>query len=235
MSNTLLVALAHPDDEVGCAGTIAAHVAAGHRVVLLFLTAGEMTESLGPLATSEVARHRTGHAHESGRMLGTEVRVLDFPDTRVEVSADANYRVAREIADIRPDVIITWGDAWVRGPRHPDHQATGHIVRNAVTIARITKAVAPLAPHRGASPVYTIRDPNSVLPTAAVDVTAHRAKIDEVAAFYRQFVNWPDPAWLDQRLRDAGRAHGVEMAELFDVWDGAPGVHPTLPAVEVKG
>ncbi len=90
MPRTLLVALAHPDDEVGCAGTIAAHVAHGHRVVMLFLTAGEMTESLGPHATSEVARRRTEHAYQAGRILGTEVRVLDFPDTRVDVSADAN-------------------------------------------------------------------------------------------------------------------------------------------------
>jgi LmbE family N-acetylglucosaminyl deacetylase len=228
MDHTLLVALAHPDDEVGCAGTIAAHVAAGDRVVMLFLTAGEMTESLGPIPTAEVARRRTEHAHEAGRILGADVRVLDFPDTRVEVSAAAAYSVAHEIAEIRPDVLITWGDAWVRGPRHPDHQATGQIVRNSVTIARIAKAVAPAPAHRAAVPVYTLRDPNSVLPVAAVDVTAHRAKIDAVAAFYRQFVNWPDPAWLDARLREAGRERSVGAAELFDVWDGEPGVRSAL-------
>ena len=228
MSQTLLVALAHPDDEVGCAGTIAAHRAAGDRVVMLFLTRGEMTESLGPIATSEVARRRTEHAHEAGRILGADVRVLDFPDTRIEVTADGAYAVAREIADIKPDCVITWGDAWVRGPRHPDHQATGQIVRNAVTIARIAKAVAPVPPHRAVAPIYTLRDPNSVLPETAVDVTPHRAKIDEVAAFYRQFVRWPDPAWLEDRLHTAGARHGVTYAELFDVWDGTPGVRRTL-------
>ena len=230
MSRTLLVALAHPDDEVGCAGTIAAHRAAGDRVVMLFLTRGEMTESLGPIPTSEVASRRTEHAHEAGRILDTEVRLMDFPDTRIEVTADGAYAVAREIADIRPDCVITWGDAWVRGPRHPDHQAAGQIVRNAVTIARIAKAVAPVPPHRGVAPIYTLRDPNSVLPEAAVDVTPHRAKIDEIAAFYRQFVRWPDPVWRENRLRTAGERHGVTYAELFDVWDGAPGVRGTLLA-----
>ncbi|HEX6694681.1 MAG TPA: PIG-L family deacetylase [Longimicrobiales bacterium] len=230
MSRTLLVALAHPDDEVGCAGTIAAHRAAGDRVVMLFLTRGEMTESLGPIPTSEVARRRTEHAHEAGRILDAEVRVLDFPDTRVEVTADGAYAIAREIADIRPDCVITWGDAWVRGPRHPDHQASGQLVRNAVTIARIAKAVAPIEPHRGAAPIYAMRDPNSVLPLAAVDVTPYRAKIDEVAAFYRQYVRWPDPTWLENRLAAAGTEHGVKYAELFDVWDGTPGVRPTLTA-----
>jgi LmbE family N-acetylglucosaminyl deacetylase len=228
MQKTLLAALAHPDDEVGIVGTIAAHVAAGGRAVMLFLTPGEMTEALGPIPTEEVAARRTAHAHEAGRILGAEVRVMDFRDTRVEVTADASYRVAKEIADIRPDVVITWGDAWIRGARHPDHQATGQIVRNAVTIARIAKAVAPVPPHRVIAPVYTLRDRNSVLPAAAIDVTKHRAKIDEIAAFYRQYVNWPDPAWLDARLRDAGREYGVEQAELFDVWDGDAGVRETL-------
>ena len=229
MSRTLLVALAHPDDEVGCSGTIAAQVAAGDRVIMLFLTAGEMTESLGPIPTAEVAKRRTKHAHDAGDILGcAEVRVLDFPDTRVAMNPDSNYRIAREIADIKPDAVITWGDAWDRGMRHPDHQATGQIVRNAVTIARITKAVAPTEPHRKVAAVYTMRDSHSVLPIAAIDVARQRKKIHELAAFYRQFVNWPDPVWLDKRLDDAGKKHGVEAAELFDSWDGAAGVRTTL-------
>lgn len=229
MSRTLLVALAHPDDEVGCAGAIAAQVAAGDRVVMLFLTAGEMTESLGPIPTHEVAHERTRHAHEAGRILGcAEVRVLDFPDTRIEVSADANYRVGKEIAEIKPDAVVTWGDAWTRGMRHPDHQTTGTIVRNAVTIARIAKAVAPAEPHRKVAPVYTMRNCDNAMPIAVIDVARQRQKIHELAAFYRQFVNWPDPAWLDQRLDNAGKQHGIEAAELYDVWDGEPGVRATL-------
>jgi LmbE family N-acetylglucosaminyl deacetylase len=229
MNRTLLVALSHPDDEVGCAGAVAAQAAAGDRVVMLFLTAGEMTEAFGPIATEEVAGRRTAHAQQAGDILGAaEVRVLDFPDTRVEVSAAANYRVAREIAEIRPDAVITWGDAWIRGPRHPDHQATGTIVRNAVTIARIAKAVAPTPPHRAVAPIFTLRDPHSVLPTAAIDVTSQHAKIHELATFYRQYVNWPDAAWLDARLRAAGQTFGVEFAELFDAWDGEPGLRHTL-------
>jgi LmbE family N-acetylglucosaminyl deacetylase len=228
MSKTLLIALAHPDDEVGCIGTIAAHCAAGGRAVMLFLTAGEMTESLGPIPTSEVARRRTEHAHEAGRMLGAEVRVLDFQDTRVEVTADGAYRIAKEIADVRPDAVITWGDAWVRGMRHPDHQATGQLVRNAVTIARIAKAVAPVEPHRATAPIYTLRDRNSMLPLATIDVTEHHAKIHQVASFYRQFVKWPDPKWLDETLRSAGAPHDVAYAEPFDVWDGVTGVRKTL-------
>ena len=44
---TLLVALAHPDDEVGMVAAMQAQRARGDRVVLVWLTRGEMTEALG--------------------------------------------------------------------------------------------------------------------------------------------------------------------------------------------
>lgn len=225
---TLLVALSHPDDEIGCAGTMAAHAALGHRVVLLFLTRGEMTEALGPLTAHEVAARRSEHALEAGRILGAEVRLLDFPDTRVEVSAEANYRLAREIAEIRPDAVITWGHAWRRGPRHPDHQATGEIVRAGITLARIARVVQPLRPHREPAPVYTLREPHSTLPAAAVEVSAHTATLFELAAFYRERVGWPQHDWLEQRIRAAGQPWGVPAAEVFDAWESDGGLRPAL-------
>lgn len=225
---TLLVALSHPDDEIGCAGTMAAHAALGHRVVLLFLTRGEMTEALGPLTAPEVAALRSDHAQEAGRILGAEVRLLDFPDTRIEVSADANYRLAREIAEIRPDAVITWGQAWRRGPRHPDHQATGEIVRNGITLARIARVVTPLAPHREAAPAFAIREPHSSLPLAAIDISAHTGKLFELAKFYRERVGWPQQDWLEQRIRDAGARVGVPAAELFDAWESQGGIRTSL-------
>ena len=225
---TLLVALSHPDDEIGCAGTMAAHAALGHRVVLLFLTRGEMTEALGPRSAHEVAELRSAHAVEAGRILGAEVRLLDFPDTRVEVSADANYRLAREIAELRPDAVITWGHAWRRGPRHPDHQATGEIVRAGITLARIARVVQPLAPHRELAPVFTIREPHSTLPAAAIDIGAHTETLFELAAFYRERVGWPRQDWLEERIRTAGRAWGVPVAEVFDAWESDGGLRTTL-------
>jgi len=224
----LLVALAHPDDEVGFVGTIAAHRAQGVRVVLLFLTRGEMTEALGPLSAEKVAAERTQHAEQVGRMLGCEVRFLDFSDTAVEVSAEATRRVARAIADIKPDAVMTWGDAWVRGTRHPDHQATGQIVRGAVTLARIKRIVEPVEPHRAVAPVYTLRDRHSTLPCAAVDVSAQLDIILEVGRFYRSKVGWPEEAWLRQRVQSAGARWGVAAAEEFDAWESVPGLRTTL-------
>jgi N-acetylglucosamine malate deacetylase 1 len=225
---TLLVALSHPDDEVGCAGTIAAHAAAGCRVVMLFLTRGEMTESLGPLSAGEVGRRREEHGRLAGEILGAEVRFLDFRDTRIEVTADAGYTVAAAMADVQPDAVITWGDAWVRGFRHPDHWATGQIVRNAVTLARIARVVHPHAPHRKPAPIFALRDVHSTLPETAVDVSAHLDRVHELGAFYRERVGWPRHDWLQTRLAAAGQRYGVAAAELFDAWETPPGLHALL-------
>ncbi|HEX7090662.1 MAG TPA: PIG-L family deacetylase [Longimicrobiales bacterium] len=225
---TLLVALAHPDDEVGCAGTIAAHRARGDRVVLVWLTRGEMTDAFGRLGREEVARRRTEHGAQVGRMLGCEVRFLDFPDTRVEATADAAHRMARLVAEVKPDAVVTWGEAWVRGMRHPDHQATGKIVRDAVMLARISAVVAPAAPHRADVPVFTLREPPSLLPERAVDVSAHVEQVLEVARFYRERVGWPEEEWLLARLREAGKRWGVQAAESFDAWETPGGLGPAL-------
>jgi len=120
---TLLVGLAHPDDEVGAAGTICAQVARGDRVVVVWLTKGEMTEAFGPVSLDEVSRIREEHGAIAGRILGCETRFMDFPDTRLEATPEAAHRVAKLVAEIKPDALLTWGDAWARGMRHPDHQA----------------------------------------------------------------------------------------------------------------
>lgn len=228
MKRTLLVALAHPDDEVGAAGAIRAQRERGDRVVLLWLTRGEMTQAFGPLSVEEVARRRVELGAEAARLLDVEHRFLSFPDTRLQASPEAAREVARVIADVKPDAVVTWGDAWVRGPRHPDHQACGTIVRDAITLARIAKVTEPLDPHRAWCPVFTIRDAHSGLPAVAVDAEPHLDAIFELAAFYREEVGFGDRAWLERRLRAAGEPFGLDHAEVFDAWESAPGVREAL-------
>ncbi|MFQ5890482.1 MAG: PIG-L deacetylase family protein [Gemmatimonadota bacterium] len=231
---TLLVALAHPDDEVGTVAAILAQRARGDRVVLLWLTRGEMTAAFGPLRGEEIIRRRMEHGRQAGEILGIETRFLDFPDTRLVASPEAAARVARVIAEIRPDGVLTWGEAWQRGMRHPDHQACGQIVRDAVTLARIKRVVEPLEPHRGFVPVFTYRGLYSRLPCVAVDAAPHREKIRELGRFYMGELEFGDPDWLDERLRRIGERWGLEYAEEFDAWETEPGLVPSLlPATPV--
>lgn len=233
---TLLVVLAHPDDEVGVAGTILAQRARGDRVVLLWLTRGEMTEAFGPLPSEEVARMREEQGRRAGEILDAEVRFLTYPDTALQPGPEPAREVARVIAEVRPTGLLTWGQGWVRGIRHPDHQACGQIARDAVTLARMAKVVHPLPPHRGAVPVFTLRDVHSALPRVAIDVEPYRETIHALARFYAERVGFGDAAWLDERLRSAGRSVGLRYAEELDAWETEPGVMDRLlPASPLPG
>jgi N-acetylglucosamine malate deacetylase 1 len=225
---TLLVAFAHPDDEMGCAGTIAAHRARGDRVVLLWLTRGEMTQAFPDLPPDEVAALRVEHGLGAAEILGAEARFLTLPDTQLVATPDAAREVARVIADVRPDGVITWGDAWARGMRHPDHQAAGKIVRDAVTLARLGRVVEPAEPHRAAVPVFTLRGRHSTLPATVVDVTPHLDAVFALQRFYLERVGWPEERWVRERLRAAGEPHGLDAAERFDAWETDGGVGSAL-------
>jgi len=228
---TLLVGLAHPDDELGVAGAIRAQRGRGDRVVVVWLTRGEMTEAYGPISAEEVARRREALAQRAAEVLDCEVRFLDFEDTRLEATPEAARQVARLLCEVRPDGLLTWGDAWVRGMRHPDHRACGQIFRDAITLARIAKVVGPLEPHRAPVPVFTIRDPHSTLPRLAVDVEPHLDAIRALGSLYREELGFGDPEWLEGRLRQAGESAGLAYAELFDAWESAGGnVEALLPA-----
>lgn len=234
-AETLLVGLAHPDDEVGVAGAILAQRSRGDRVVVVWLSAGEMTEAFGPIPIEEVAERRREHGRRAGEILGVETRFLGFQDTHISATREAVAQVARLICEVHPTGLLTWGHAWSRGMRHPDHQACGQIFRDAVTMARIAKVVAPLEPHRLAVPVFTLRDVHSPLPAVAVDVEEHRETIHELARFYRERVGFGDREWLDQRLRRVGEGWGRRYAEEFDAWETQPGlVDALLPAAPLE-
>lgn len=233
---TLLAGFAHPDDELGAAGALLAQRARGDRVVIVWLTRGERTEAFGPLSIDEVARRREAQGHEAGRILGADTIFLDLPDTGITYDRETVVRLAKLICEIQPDGLLTWGDTWIRGMRHPDHRRCGELFRDAVTFARVAKVVAPLEPHRRPVPVFTLRDTHSNLPVAAVDVTPHREGIAELARHYRAGVGFGDEAWLERRLRTAGQNWGLVHAEEFDAWESAPG--PTdalLPAPPLEG
>lgn len=232
-NKTLLVGLAHPDDEVGAAGAILAQKAAGGRVVVVWLTRGEMTEAFGPIPNAEVAAIREEHGRMAGEILGCETHFLDFPDTALEATPQAARRVAQLITEIRPDGVLTWGDAWGRGMRHPDHQASGKIFRDAVTLARIAKVVAPAAPHRASAPVFTYRGAHSTLPAVVVDVEPYLDKIHELGRFYYERIRFGEPSWLDRRLREAGRPYGLAYAEVYDAWETRGGIVPALLPAEL--
>jgi LmbE family N-acetylglucosaminyl deacetylase len=205
--------------------------ARGDRVVLCWLTRGEMTEAFGPIGTDRVIARRLETGRTAGDILGVETRFLEFSDTAVRADRESALEVARLITDVRPDGVLTWGDGWVRGFRHPDHQATGQIVRDAITLARIQKCVAPAVPHRAPAPVFTYRGEHSGLPAVAIDAAPYMDAVFELGRLYHDALEFPDRDWLEARYRRIGHKWGLEYAEEYDAWETDPGiVGALLPA-----
>ena len=108
----LLCITAHPDDvEISCAGTVAKHVAMGHSVGLVELTAGE----LGTRGTPELRREEAEAARTA---LGAAFRYqLGMADGFFTNDEARKLLVVQAIRRHRPRVVISNA---VRD-RHPDH------------------------------------------------------------------------------------------------------------------
>ena len=82
---TLVTFHAHPDDEaIACGGTMAKAAAAGHRVVLVTATGGELGEvAEGVLRPDEtLAQRRQEELAEAARILGVaRVELLGYRDS----------------------------------------------------------------------------------------------------------------------------------------------------------
>jgi LmbE family N-acetylglucosaminyl deacetylase len=139
---TVLGVWAHPDDEAYLSAGLVLHArAAGHRVVVVTATDGELG---GP---DNTPRARRRLASTRRRELAASLRVLGVDDHRRLGYADGGCasvdraaavdRVAAVIEDVRPDTIVTFGPDGFTG--HLDHQ----------TVGAWTVRAAALAGHRG--------------------------------------------------------------------------------------
>jgi LmbE family N-acetylglucosaminyl deacetylase len=144
---------AHPDDEsIAAGGTLARASAAGHRVVLVFATRGELGEPVpGVLEPGEsLATRRSAECYASAAVLGAKrVEFLGFTDSGMtgEPSNDAPYcfwqanveHAARRLAVIldeeEPDVLTVYDDNGGYG--HPDHIQVNRVGRRAAELSAV--------------------------------------------------------------------------------------------------
>lgn len=133
---TVLVVVAHPDDvDFGAAGTAAALVAAGSRVVYAIGTRGEA----GPpedMDRDAVAEMREGEQRAAAGEVGVDdVRFLGLRDGHVEANLDTRREITRVVRDVRPDLVITQSPER-RFDRiyasHPDHLAVAEATMCAI-------------------------------------------------------------------------------------------------------
>jgi N-acetylglucosamine malate deacetylase 1 len=159
----LLVIGPHPDDlEIGLGGTIAKHVALGHRVGLCDLTAGEM-------GSNGTVEERLAEAEAARGVLGAMWRTnLRLPDRAIGSDPAHKNSVTALIRKSRPRVVaLPYGV-----DRHPDHVAASQMLTEAVFNSGLRRYSAEGEAWRPEwTCYYFIND--SVAPSFVVDVSAH--------------------------------------------------------------
>ncbi len=182
MKLDILVFGAHADDaEIGMAGTIAKHTAAGCKVGLCDLTAAEMS-------SNGTVERRKMEAQQAADLLGASIRTnLGLPDRGLYMTEEHLAAVTLEIRKFAPDIVFApyWED------RHPDHIACSKLVEEAVFNAKLRKYM----PDKPAVPApqlyfYFINDLGRT--DLIVDVTGQYSLKEQALSCYRsQFEKSP--------------------------------------------
>jgi bacillithiol biosynthesis deacetylase BshB1 len=182
MKLDILVFGAHADDaEIGMAGTIAKHTAAGFKVGMCDLTEAEMS-------SNGTVERRKLEAQEAADLLGASVRTnLGLPDRGLYLTESHLAAVTAEIRRYAPSIVFApyWED------RHPDHIACSKLVEEAVFNAKLRKYM----PDKPAIPepqlyFYFINDLGRT--DLIVDVTAEYPLKEQALSCYRsQFGKLP--------------------------------------------
>lgn len=192
----------HPDDlEIGLGGTLAKHTALGHSVGLCDLTRGEMSSNGTP-------DERVREAEAAGKILGAAWREnLALPDRGIGDAPDHIRRVVELIRRVRPRAIAIpyWQD------RHPDHQSSAALLRDAVFNAKLKRYEGggePWQPEWVCH--YFINDAGPV--SFVVDVSAHyEAKRQALACYASQFTRATNSA--ETRLNSASFSQLIESRD----------------------
>lgn len=134
---SLLVVMAHPDDEsMGNGGMIFRHTQAGLPVDLICATRGGAGWGGKPEGRrpEELPLIRTQELQKAAELLGIrDLVVWDYPDGALATSDQQEIasRIEQEIRQRRPDVVVGWGPDGGYG--HPDHIALGACTDAAIT------------------------------------------------------------------------------------------------------
>jgi N-acetylglucosamine malate deacetylase 1 len=215
----LLAVFSHPDDELGCVGTLKKHVERGDEAMLVWTTHGELASQFVEHSDEEVRRIRVEHGAYIANKVGASYHFFDMGDSRMTGSREEALQLARLYATFKPDAVITWSD----DNPHPDHRMTAKIAFDAITLARIPKilnenASQPYEAHRKDMKFYQYVTSSSNRPVVHVSIEEQIEAVTEMFTFYQEFYKWqytPEQFKAD-RSRN-GREVGVKYAEKFQI------------------
>jgi bacillithiol biosynthesis deacetylase BshB1 len=193
----------HPDDiEIGLAGTVARHTAAGLSVGFCDLTAGE-------LGSNGTPAERRRESDAAARVLGVSWREnLEWPDGGI---AGTDVHIQSAVALIRrhqPRAIAVpyWND------RHPDHRAASSVLDVAIFKAGLRRFDAPGDPWRPEWVCYYFIN-DGATPSFVVDVSAfYETKHRALACYASQFAP-TGPGTVATRLSSSTFAQLIETRD----------------------
>ena len=219
----ILALAAHPDDtELGCAGTLAVHIAAGQKVGIIDFTRGE----LGTRGTPEI---RAQEAEASRQLQGVTVREnLGFADGFFVNDREHQLEVIKMIRKYQPDIVL----ANAIQDRHPDHGRGATLARDACFMSGLRMVETMLAGEQQTawrpSRVYHYIQANYITPDFVVDISDHwDTKIRAIMSFTSQFdletsdepqTYLTTPIFLkfiEARAQELGHSIGVAYGEGF--------------------
>jgi 4-oxalomesaconate hydratase len=220
----ILAVSAHPADFCSRAGgTLIKHVRAGSKVKVIWLTQGETDESSllysqNPgISVEEVRRHREKEAFACAAVIGCEGKMFGFGDGPLLMTPERMEMLAREMADFKPDVILThWKDELT----YPTHWRTSRSVVEAAQMAEVHWNIQFFEPTIGTA------TRTGFVPDNYVDITdAFDHKIEALKTLTAQ-------PWLVSYYTTCNQWRGLECgkqyAEAFVHWAPKPPVNELL-------
>jgi LmbE family N-acetylglucosaminyl deacetylase len=218
-----MVIVAHPDDaEFTVAGTVAAWVRAGCRVIYVLCTDGNAGSHEPGMTTARLAEIRRAEQRAACATLGvSEVVFLGYDDGQLQPTLDLRRALVREIRRHRPEVVVTQdptvqfvGEEYIN---HPDHRAAAQAAVDAVSPACAMPLLWPEAgaPHR-ARRLYVA---HSDKPNVWVDIAdTIEQKIAALKQHVSQLESWDPSEMIMEWSAETGREKGLAHAESFRVF-----------------
>ena len=218
-NKTILVVVAHPDDEVlGCGGTIARHASTGDKVVVLCL--GDGVSSRDTNCKGDLEKRREAASKAASIMGVHELKCLSYPDNRMDTVPLLNIikDIENLIDAIKPDIVYTHHYADI----NVDHRC----VHDAVIVACRPQpyfSVSQLIFFETAS--STEWRPNSSLPNFSpnlyIDITKYLPiKNAALHAYNGEMRPFPHPRSIEAieyLAKWRGACSGFSAAEAFSI------------------
>ncbi|KAB2903564.1 MAG: PIG-L family deacetylase [Anaerolineae bacterium] len=176
IKQSMLVVLAHPDDEsFPLGGTLAKYAALGVQITLICATKGEA--GIPSLPQEKVALLRERELRAAAAVLGlSEVRFLGWKDgelAKVDESI-AIQQLLPILREIHPQVVITFGPDGISG--HPDHIAVHHWTAAAFDEADLPAKLYYIAPSEATMQGCGVIPTTEITggPTVGIDIGDYR-------------------------------------------------------------